>query len=138
MKKFLLVALFALTTVMFTSCSKDKDLTGTKWFCSYSEEETRAGFTYNLTLNITLNFTDATNGTMKMDEIMTSNGVEIFNDTNDPDNNPIPYTWTFDGENGTMTADGETIAFAYDKKANTITIHDTSDGETLDLVFNEK
>lgn len=115
MKKALFVAFVACLTMVFSSCSKDKHLNGTKWQGSYDTSITEQGITMDAHLTMTINFTNATEG-----DITTSGNVTYAGISFPVEDHTYPMTYTFDGEAGTITAEGETEPFTYNKKDNTI------------------
>jgi hypothetical protein len=151
MKKTLFVALLACFTLMFASCNKEKSLPGTSWktHTVINQDMTMEGIstTLNMIIDGTMKFTDATNGSMAL---ATSGTISAMGMTIplDSDAETTAFTYTFDGEAGTMTAtdeDGETstIPFTYNKKDNTILISmNEVDEETgmemkFEMVFTE-
>ena len=151
MKKTLFVALLACFTMMFASCNKEKSLPGTNWktHTVYNQDITMQGIaaTLNMTIDGTMKFTDATNGSMTLASKGTISAMGMsFPMDSDPET--TAFTYTFDGEAGTMTAtaDGETqtIPFTYNKKDNTILFSiNEKDDETgmeykMDMVFTEE
>lgn len=168
MKKTLFVALLACFTLMFASCNKEenpnmgreqeqneeKELAGTSWVThtvmseDVSDEEFEG--TMNLIIDGTLKFVDATKGTITvgMSATVTTGGQTFPFPYFDEEPATSDFTYTFDGEKGTLTAtddDGETetIAFTYDKKENTIKIsetevdEETGESTTYEMVFTE-
>lgn len=142
MKKALFTAFVALMTVFCVSCNKEKELAGTTWqyHQSITEEMEIEGMVIPLTedLTVSLKFTDGTNGTMDVDMVMTVMGQ------NQSINDSEPFTYTFDGTNGVLTAtDGTTEDFTYNEEDNTITINEMVEDETtgqttpMTLVFTE-
>ena len=137
--------------MMFASCNKEKELNGTNWktHTVVNQEMTMQGIaaTLNMTIDGTLKFTDATNGTMTLTTSgsMTAMGMTF---PMDESTDTETFTYTFDGENGVLTAtvDGttETMPFTYNKKDNTLTfaISETDDETganiTFDMVFTEE
>ena len=150
MKKTLFVALIACFTLMFTSCNKEKELPGTSWktHTVIDQDMTMEGITahLNMVMDGTMKFTDATNGTM---EITSSGSISAMGMTLplDEDTETTAFTYTFDGEQGTLTATDEgettTIPFTYNKKDNTILItqtevdEETGESITFEMVFTE-
>ena len=119
MKKALFTTFVALMTVFcFSSCSKEKDLAGTTWQfqqkTSGQIEEEGMSFPYEVDLNLILNFTDEENGKLEIHMNMEVAGMSM------PMDDSAVFTYTFDGENGVMTADGEPQPFVYHKDDNTI------------------
>jgi len=104
MKKFIYVAIMTFVMIGMSACSKDTDLTGTKWVCQQTFSE--QGFT--ITMTATLSFTSETEGNIKVVSMGES-------DTKN-------FTYTYDGDgNGTMTAEGETISFTIEDDQLTVT-----------------
>ena len=150
MKKTLFVALIACFTLMFTSCNKEKELPGTSWktHTVIDQDMTMEGITahLNMVMDGTMKFTDATNGTM---EITSSGSISAMGMTLplDEDTETTAFTYTFDGEQGTLTATDEgettTIPFTYNKKDITILItqtevdEETGESITFEMVFTE-
>lgn len=141
MKKLLLVAFVACMTVFATSCSKEKELAGTTWTYTISETETGEieGMPMEITVNgtFTLKFTDQTNGELTMEMSLIMGGMNLGNQSETQ-----AFTYTFDGTNGTMTADGVPQNFTYNKEDNTITmtmsgVDETGETITETMVFNE-
>ena len=150
MKKTLFLALLACVTMVFTSCTKEKELIGTTWTTHtvMSEDISEDDFTgtMNLIMDGTMKFVDATKGTMTMTSsaTVTTGGQTYPLPFFDEETETFDFTYTFDGEKGTLTAtyeDGETdtIPFTYDKKENTIKISQTDvdeeTGETMTFEF---
>lgn len=151
MKKVLLMTFVACFAMMFGSCQKDLDLIGTTWKAhdTVNQQITEEGVTATaeLTYDYVLNFIDATTGKMTI----TYNGtVSAMGMTFPINNEPISanYTYTFDGENGTITTaeedDNVTMPFTYNKKDKTILISINEKDEemgldiNLDLVFTQE
>lgn len=117
MKKFLYVALMTFVMIGMSACSKDKDLTGTKWVATITETDPEIGIP--LTMTMTLSFTSETEGTLTMSAMG-------FTETEN-------FTYTYDGDGkGTMTGKDEngaasTIDFTIDDDKLTI----TEEGETI-------
>lgn len=95
MKKFFLVAVAALM-VCFTSCNKDS-LEGTRWTTQTSMEIMEG---MNADMALTLAFNTETEGAMEADIMM--GGQSLGKQS-------VPFTYTFDGEKGTLTAQDEEI-----------------------------
>lgn len=134
------VACFAL---MFASCEKEVELNGTTWKAheSISQQMTQMGMTVDATIDLdcTLNFQDGSNGTINM----ITNGSASFMGQVFPmpeQNVTENVTYTFDGENGTLTptegSDTEPIPFTYDKKNKTINIDIVQKDEEIGLDLN--
>lgn len=145
MKKTLFVALLACVTLMFASCSKEKTLNGTSWktHTVYSEEFTEAGMTssVNMTIDGTMKFVDATKGSMSMSVSGTITIPGFGSLPMEAETNTTDFTYTFDGEKGTMTGKDDegtetTIPFTYNKKDNTILISQKEVDEETGLEFN--
>lgn len=112
--KSIFLALAAAVMFLFSSCSKDLDLSGTNWKATYNSSISYMGIPIDMNLNFDLKFVDATNYSMTSDGTMTAMGQsrDLDTDTNNG-------TYTFDGENGVF--DGEQ-AFSYNKKDKTIVV----------------
>lgn len=147
MKKTLFLALLACVTMVFTSCNKEKELPGTSWktHTVLDQDMTMEGITahINMVFDGTMKFTDATKGTMEMSTSGTISAMGMSMPL-DSELETTSFTYTFDGEAGTLTdPDGETIPFTYNKKDNTINISQTErDDETgmemkIEMVFTE-
>lgn len=122
MKKFLFVALMTFVMVGFSSCKKDS-LSGTKWTASYSETDEEFG---TISLDLTLEFTTEEDGTLTISMLGYSESQ--------------PFTYTFDGKEGTMTAKDEegeisSIPFTVDGDKLTMTDKDEDTGEPITIVF---
>ena len=113
MKKNIFVALAAAVVLLFSSCSKDIDLAGTTWKSNtYSNTLTYMGMSMGFTMDLTINFTDATNYTLNTTATASVMGqTQNFNDSS-------TGTYTYDDGEGMF--DGEQ-SFTYDKKTKTIT-----------------
>lgn len=151
MKKTMFLALLACVTMVFTSCNKEKELPGTSWktHTVIDQDMTMEGITahLNMIMDGTMKFTDATNGTMT---ITSSGSISAMGMTLplDSDEETTVFTYTFDGEQGTITMTDEedgsiSVPFTYNKKENTITISQKEvDEETgmemnIEMVFTE-
>ena len=151
MKKTLFLALLACVTMVFTSCNKEKELPGTTWktHTLVDQDMSMQGVTahLNMTMDGTMKFTNATNGTMVM---ATSGTVSAMGMTFPfaPNEVTTAFTYTFDGKAGTLTGTDEdgnpsTITFTYNKEDNTIVVdYHVLDEETglelnVDMVFTE-
>lgn len=140
------VACFAM---MFGSCQKELELSGTTWKATQTESDTYDGITSSMTMDCILKFADATNGSLDM---TMSGSVNMGGMTQelDPQTQTANFTYTFDGTNGTMTAiddetgEYETIPFTYNKKDKAILISVKEPGEQgepdfeLNLVFTQE
>ena len=140
MKKFLYVALMTFVMIGMSACSKDKDLTGTKWVGQISETED--GIT--ITADVTVEFTTETAGKMSLDLVMTDELRQMFAALGMTDaeiaemigmDGSVDFTYTYDGKGaGTMTAKDEdghesTINFTIDDDKLTF----TEEGQTVVL-----
>jgi len=134
MKKLLLVAFVAVFAFATTSCSKEKELKGTTWTASQSESYSYEGLTVDVVMNYVMNFADETNGSLTISGTESAMGI-----TRNFGPETANFTYTFDGTKGTLTAQGETIEFTYDKDKNTITIDlsevDEETGETTSMIL---
>ena len=151
MKKTLFVALLACFTLVFTSCNKEKTLPGTSWktHTVVDQDMTVEGITahLNMTIDGTMKFIDATNGSMTLASSGTISAMGMSFPM-DSEAETTAFTYTFDGENGTITVtdeDGTTTApFSYNKKENTITIsmkevdEETGMELNMEMVFTEE
>ena len=131
MKKTLFLALLACFTLMFASCNKEKELTGTSWktHTVVDQDITIQGITIPLDMTVdgTMKFSDSTNNDGSMN--LSYNGtvtIPILGARTISETDNTVFTYVFDGEAGTMTAtvDGETstVPFTYNKEDNTIHI----------------
>lgn len=113
MKKFLYVAIMTFVMIGMSACSKDKDLTGTKWVGQISETE--QGVT--IKADVTVEFTTETAGKMSVALVMTDELRQMFAALGMSDaeiaemlgmNDAVDFTYTYDGKGaGTMTAKDE-------------------------------
>ena len=133
MKNILYFALITFVMIGVSACSKDKDLTGSKWVGQVTETEN--GLT--MTVDVTVEFTTETAGKMTVMFVMTDELRELFAalgmtdeeiaEMMNADNSTVDFTYTYDGEGkGTMSStdeDGETtsIDFTIDDDKMTIT-----------------
>ena len=128
MKKFLFLAVAALM-VCFTSCSKDS-LKGTSWTYSETTSEEIQGTPVNVTIDVTLNFETEDKGNLDIASSM--NGMQLMNESEE-------FTYTFDGEEGTMTNisddPGEVLTIKFVK---TDKDHITVTEEDMEIVFTRK
>ena len=139
--KAFLMTFLVLSSVCYTGCEKEKNengnnsnngngnepqtvvLAGTAWVGKYTD--TYQGYPAKLTWS--LDFTDETSGEFFFELVVA--GQEQANQS-------IPFTYTFDGREGTMNA-GEmgTSNFTYDSITNTISmnlmVEVSNDGSTL-------
>ena len=130
MKKNIFVALAAAVVLLFSSCTKDIDLTGTTWKSNtYNNTITYQGMSGTVTMDLVLTFTDATNYTLDYTGSVSIMGYNM------------PIT---DSQNGTYTyADGEGMfdgeqPFTYNKKDKTITtVLKADDPEYAEIIGEE-
>lgn len=127
MKKNIFIAMAAVVVMLFTSCSKDIELPGTKWKANYSKTLSYQGVDASVNMNFLLNFTNATQYSLTTSGTMSAMGM-----TQNMDSETTTGTYTFDGEKGVF--DGEQT-FTYDKKAETITVEQKIDDEELVAIF---
>ena len=144
MKKTLFLALLACVTMVFTSCNKEKELPGTSWktHTVIDQDMSMEGITahINMVMDATMKFTDATKGTMDMTTSgsMSAMGMTFPIDTEEE---TITFTYTFDGEKGTLTGKDHTgaestLPFTYNKKDKSWSLE--SDGKQREIFrFNE-
>ena len=117
----------AVAVMLFAGCSKDIESAGTKWQSNYSNTITYQGMAADFNMDLTLNFTDATNYTLDVDAVISFMGMSI------PYNaDPEAGTYTFDGVNGMF--DGEQ-AFTYNEDNNTISVTLASDDGEFSEMF---
>lgn len=140
MKKFLYVAIMTFVMIGMSACSKDKDLTGTKWVGQISETE--EGIT--ITADVTVEFTTETAGKMSVDLVMTGELRQMFAALGMSDaeiaemlgmDDTVDFTYTYDGKGaGTMTAkdeDGEESTLNFTIEDDKMTF--TEEGHTVVL-----
>ncbi len=137
MKKFFYVALMAFVMIGFSSCSKDKDLSGTTWEgrLSYITTMSMYGETivYAVNADATLTFTTEEAGTIK------TVGTVSMDDMTLPLNQTSGFTYTYDGKGeGTITTKDQ-------NNGTEVTSRFTIDGDILtmyegdqELKFNKK
>lgn len=146
MKKVLLLTFVACVAMMFGSCQKEVELSGTTWKAhqTINQTLTMEGVTgtVDMTLDCMMKFADATTGSLDitMGGTVAAMGMTI----------PVPtqtstqaFTYTFDGEReGVLTASdaeaGENISipFIYNKEDKTISFSiNTGEESGLDLNF---
>lgn len=125
MKKILMMAFVATSMLLATSCSKDDDqkvfsgdsLKGTTWVANLNESmtETEGGqeMTMSIKGKVTLKFTTETAGKGIANFTMSSS---VMGHTfNEPTNETVDFTYTFDGSKVTITQtdeNGETSSFS--------------------------
>ena len=128
MKNILYFALMTFVMIGVSACSKDKDLTGTKWVGQFTETDN--GLT--MTADVTVEFTTETAGKMSVVFVMTD---EEIAEMMDAENSTVDFTYTYDGEGkGTMTStdeDGETSSIDFTVDDDKLTI--TEDGHSVVL-----
>lgn len=141
MKKLFLMTFVACFAIMFASCEKDVELNGTTWKAheNIKQQVSQMG-DVNIDLNCTLNFKDATTGTINM--IINSSVSVMGQEFPMPEqNNTESFTYTFDGKAGVLTStdptDTETIPFTYNKEDKTINIdiNEKDEESGLDINF---
>lgn len=128
MKKNIFLALAAAVVLLFSACTKDLDLTGTKWQANYNgtRSVTLYGFPVTVTvdMNVLAAFTDAKNYTMDITGTASNSTTGLSFNLEDVlgDEAHSHGTYTFDGESGVLyQSDGTSQPFTYNKKENTIT-----------------
>ncbi len=130
MKRNIFLTIAAIAMLLFSSCSKDIDLAGTKWNAHVAKSMTMQGIEMQLNMNFNLNFTDATNYS-----IVTSGSAEAMGHTENMPEETTEGTYTFDGEKGILDGEQE---FTYNKKDKTIVIEMEVDDEEAALVLGDK
>lgn len=144
MKKLFLMTFVACFAIMFASCEKDVELNGTTWKAheTASQQITQMGMTLdvNVDMNCTLNFKDATTGTINI--ILNGSASMMGQEFPMPEQNETDsFTYTFDGKSGVLKStdptETETIPFTYNKKDKSINIDITEKDEEsgMDLSF---
>ena len=144
MKKLFLMTFVACFAMMFASCEKEVELNGTTWKAheTISQQMTEMGMTMDVrvVMDCTLNFKDATTGTLNM--IINGSASMMGQEFPMPEqNNTESFTYTFDGENGVLSStdptETMTIPFTYNKKDKSIDINlNEKDEDTgMDLNF---
>lgn len=137
MKRNIFLTIAAIAMLLFSSCSKDIDLAGSKWKANYAKTITYQGIEMQVNMDFALNFVDATK------YAMTATGsFSAMGHTENLNEETTEGTYTFDGENGMF--DGEQ-SFSYNKKDKTITVEMEVDdpevatilGDKISLVFTE-
>lgn len=141
MKKLFLMTFVACFAIMFASCEKDVELNGTTWKAheNIKQQVSQMG-DVNIDLNCTLNFKDATTGTINM---IINSSVSVMGQEFplSEQNNTESFTYTFDGKAGVLTStdptDTETIPFTYNKEDKTINIdiNEKDEESGLDINF---
>lgn len=113
MKKNILLALVAVVTMIFSGCSKEFELSGTKWEANYNNTFNYMDYPGTLNMNMTLTFKDVSNYS-----ITATGEVTIMDQTQNMEEDTTEGTYTFDGVNGMF--DDEQL-FTYNEKNKTIT-----------------
>jgi hypothetical protein len=103
MKKILSVLMMTFVLIGMSSCSKDKDLSGTSWKGHMHESKTVTMYdetvVYTLDADVLITFTSEEAGTVK------TTGTYSMDDMTLPVNQTNGFTYTYDGKGeGTMTA----------------------------------
>lgn len=127
MKKNIFIAMAAVVMMIFTGCSKDIELAGTKWKANYNKTITYQGMDASVSMAFNLNFTDATKYSLT-----TSGTMSVMGMSQNMDSETTTGTYTFDGEKGVFDGDQ---TFTYNKKAETITVEQKIDDEELAAMF---
>ena len=127
MKRNIFLTFAALFVLLFSSCSKDIDLNGTKWKSDLSKSITYMGMEGAANFTFDLHFVDATKYTLGM-----SGNISIMGQ-----NMPVPEqsqegTYTFDGEKGMFD---EEQPFTYNSSKETITVDMTIDEQEFVNAF---
>lgn len=143
MKKLFLMTFVACFAMMFASCEKEMKLDGTTWTTQETIKQNLSyqGVPVEATFNLesTLNFTDATQGILKM---KIGGMVTVMGQTAPiPENNlEDPFAYNFDGERGELYSgdpnDTERIPFTYNKSDKTIVIDFKLPGDALGTDIN--
>ena len=137
-------AIFAAVALLFSSCSKDIDLTGTSWESTHTVDMTEmitsdpdmaeyadmllaaVGGKFLIDYSIIIDYTTENAGaiTMAVNPSASMNQPAelkpLFDAMTQAETEAMTYT--FDGENGTITIDNETENFTYNKSDKTITM----------------
>ena len=135
MKKNIFVALAAAVVLLFTSCNKELELAGTSWKSNHIDQTfSYQGITANLTMDLTVTFTSATNYTL----VYTGN-VNAASIINIPLNDTEMGTYVFDGENGVLTdSEGKAHSFTYNKEAKTLNATYDYEGINFSVTFTQQ
>lgn len=143
MKKLFLMTFVACFAMMFASCEKEVELNGTTWKAheTISQQMTEMGMTMDVrvVMDCTLNFKDATSGTLNM--IINGTASVMGQEFPMPEqNNTESFNYTFDGEAGVLTStdptETEVIPFTYNKKDKSIDINITEKDEDTGMDLN--
>ena len=145
------VALAATAALLFASCGKDIDLKGTSWESAHTIDMTAMlleeggeeaaqiiqmlGGSFLMDFNLILDFTTDNAGSVTVDmrPSASMNIPDMLKPVLDMmvDTETNAMTYTFDGENGTITIDGDTENFKYNKSDKTIIMDIPDDGDEL-------
>ncbi len=130
MKKFLFVALMTFVMIGMSSCSKDKDLSGTSWKGHLNSRTTMTMYdetiVYAVDADVTVTFTSEEAGTTK------TVGTVSMDDMTLPLNQTSGFSYTYDGKGeGTMTVKDQ------DSGAD-VTTRFTIDGNELTMYEGEE
>ena len=130
MKKFLFVALMTFVMIGMSSCSKDKDLSGTSWKGHLNNRTTMTMYdetiVYAVDADVTVTFTSEEAGTIK------TVGTVSMDDMTVPMNQTSGFSYTYDGKGeGTMTVKDQ------DSGAD-VTTRFTIDGNELTMYEGEE
>jgi hypothetical protein len=123
LKKAGLAAFAAVVVMLAVSCAglTADNISGTTWVGELQQEN-------NITLKITMEFTDDTTGKQTVE--MFVNGVK-----NEEYSNSTPFTYTYASSSGTITIGDTTTPFTVNVSAKTLTA--TSDETTMVLKLKE-
>ena len=130
MKKFLFVALMTFVMIGMSSCSKDKDLSGTSWKGHLNSRTTMTMYdetiVYAVDADVTVTFTSEEAGATK------TVGTVSMDDMTLPLNQTSGFSYTYDGKGeGTMTVKDQ------DSGAD-VTTRFTIDGNELTMYEGEE
>ncbi len=130
MKKFLFVALMTFVMIGMSSCSKDKDLSGTSWKGHLNSRTTMTMYdetiVYAVDADVTVTFTSEEAGTTK------TVGTVSMDEMTLPMNQTSGFSYTYDGKGeGTMTVKDQ------DSGAD-VTTRFTIDGNELTMYEGEE
>ena len=130
MKKFLFVALMTFVMIGMSSCSKDKDLSGTSWKGHLNSRTTMTMYdetiVYAVDADVTVTFTTEEAGTTK------TVGTVSMDEMTLPMNQTSGFSYTYDGKGeGTMTVKDQ------DSGAD-VTTRFTIDGNELTMYEGEE
>ena len=130
MKKFIFAALMTFVMIGMSSCSKDKDLSGTSWKGHLNSRTTMTMYdetiVYAVDADVTVTFTSEEAGTIK------TVGTVSMDDMTLPLNQTSGFSYTYDGKGeGTMTVKDQ------DSGAD-VTTRFTIDGNELTMYEGEE